>query len=246
MENIQQCKICNGKYPESKHNFEYCYSLDYKWDLKQFKKLYSIKTENKCVQNHGFKFENEVRKIFKQPEEKNNTNKWDITKENNIFNSNENISIKMSGNSYICCSDILRFYDINFEEINTIIVGRYKQKGIIKTIYEIIEINYNEKLHKILFGNCNHIELVNYIKYIKTVNKSDSKEYLNKKKELQERYRMKIIINPKVDSRNQRRVQCSIPFKIFKTYSEFIITSSITIRNHKIKLNYKSPRRRFR
>jgi hypothetical protein len=39
MEHIQQCKICNGKYPESKHNFEHCYSLDYKWDLKQFKKL---------------------------------------------------------------------------------------------------------------------------------------------------------------------------------------------------------------
>jgi DNA (cytosine-5)-methyltransferase 1 len=29
------CDICNGTYPIDKHNFEECYSLDYKWDLKQ-------------------------------------------------------------------------------------------------------------------------------------------------------------------------------------------------------------------
>jgi DNA (cytosine-5)-methyltransferase 1 len=29
------CDICNGEYPIDKHNFEECYSLDFKWDLKQ-------------------------------------------------------------------------------------------------------------------------------------------------------------------------------------------------------------------
>jgi hypothetical protein len=32
---IKICDICNGEYPIDKHNFEECYSLDYKWDLKQ-------------------------------------------------------------------------------------------------------------------------------------------------------------------------------------------------------------------
>ena len=31
----EQCDICDGLYPESKHDFEECYSLDFEWDLKQ-------------------------------------------------------------------------------------------------------------------------------------------------------------------------------------------------------------------
>lgn len=30
---FKQCIICNSRYPESKHNFEKCYSLDIDWDL---------------------------------------------------------------------------------------------------------------------------------------------------------------------------------------------------------------------
>jgi DNA (cytosine-5)-methyltransferase 1 len=36
---IKICDICNGEYPIDKHNFEECYSLDYKWDLKQMKQI---------------------------------------------------------------------------------------------------------------------------------------------------------------------------------------------------------------
>lgn len=31
----KHCKICDGKYPDSKHNFDECYSLDIEWDLKR-------------------------------------------------------------------------------------------------------------------------------------------------------------------------------------------------------------------
>lgn len=31
----KKCDICDGEYPESKHNFEECYSLDIEWDLRQ-------------------------------------------------------------------------------------------------------------------------------------------------------------------------------------------------------------------
>lgn len=30
-----KCNICDGYYPESKHNFEQCYSLDVEWGVKQ-------------------------------------------------------------------------------------------------------------------------------------------------------------------------------------------------------------------
>ena len=31
----KKCDICDGKYPEDKHNFEECYSMDVEWDLEQ-------------------------------------------------------------------------------------------------------------------------------------------------------------------------------------------------------------------
>lgn len=36
-EQIKNCIICDGYYPESKHNFEQCYSLDVDWDVEQSK-----------------------------------------------------------------------------------------------------------------------------------------------------------------------------------------------------------------
>ena len=33
MNKIRVCKICYGKYPEPKHNFDECYSLDFEWHL---------------------------------------------------------------------------------------------------------------------------------------------------------------------------------------------------------------------
>ena len=32
-DDIKTCKICHGEYPESKHDFDECYSLDPEWDL---------------------------------------------------------------------------------------------------------------------------------------------------------------------------------------------------------------------
>jgi hypothetical protein len=46
-------------------------------------------------QSHGFDWENEIRKdIFYLPQEVNNTDKYDVPKEKNILDENENISIK--------------------------------------------------------------------------------------------------------------------------------------------------------
>ena len=66
-------------------------------------------------QNHGFTFENQIRlNIFNLDSESNNTDKYDISSANNIYNSNENISIKTTGNGTICAGDILRFFTYDF------------------------------------------------------------------------------------------------------------------------------------
>jgi hypothetical protein len=247
------CDICCGEYPLKKHNFEECCSLDVDWDIANIEKATPSDTnkdkliEVRAVQGHGFDFENEIRcKVFGLPADVNNTDKWDIPKGVNKFDPNENISIKMTGGSSIGCSDIIRFHGINFEEKNTMILGQYTQSGRwYKTIDTLSEITYTEEFHRVLFGGCPKSELANYVAYIKTVSRADSKEYLAKKKALQKKYNMNIVINPKVDSKKQRRVQCSIPLKLFKKYPQFIKNVEL-LRGVAVNRKYRSSRRKFK
>ena len=140
----------------------------------------------------------------------------------NKFNENENCSVKTTGSGTICCGDILRFYHYDFTEKNTIIIVHYKQTATEKIVEKIYELDYNADCHKLLFGDLPKEVLEKYVKNVKSIPKhikdKQAKEifsYLDEKKNLKEKYKYLIIINPKVDS-SQSRVQCSISKNIFK------------------------------
>lgn len=163
-------------------------------------------------QSHGFQWQYDITiKVFKLSIVKNDTEKYDIPCKNNMFDKEENISIKVSKTNTIDCGDILRFYDI--ENKTTIILLQYEQIGNTKKIINIYEIDYNKELRDILFGSITKEEINNYVLLIKNIVKGKviNKDYLQIKKELQIRNNMYINISPKVDNHNQRRVQCSIP-----------------------------------
>lgn len=188
----------------------------------------------KQSQSHGLFWDDEIRVVvFDNPHCINDTTKYDISCGNNRFDKNENISIKTSGNDNIDCGDILRFYDLEPDVKLTIILIKYNQIGEQKKISEIIEIDYNEKLRNILFGTIPKSELVEYVDFVKsikkgTVDNSIKKQYKDYKQRLQTTYNMVINISPKVDSKNQRRVQCSIPKinKLLEKYHEFVLYRS--------------------
>lgn len=197
-------------------------------------------------QKHGFDFENEIRtKVFDLKPETNNTDIHDIPHTQNKFDKNENISIKVTKNpKSVECGDILRFFDYDFNFKNTIIVGKWKQLNqYTKKIYEIVEIDYNQKFHEFLFGGIPREELEEYIALIKAIPYGNVKDksYIEKKKELQKKYNMQIIIHPKVDSKKQRRVQCSIPF-----VEEFITYKGETLRGKSINTIINSGSRKFK
>lgn len=181
----------------------------------------------------GFTFENFIReRVFEIPFDPNNTDKYDIPSNKNKFNSNENISIKSSGNGNINCGDIIRFYNYDFNKKNTIIVVSYEQVNDYKIIKNIYEINYDLKMRDYLFGTISEQELLKYVKLIRNIPKGisgkeirKSFDYLSMKIELQKKHKMKIIISPKIDSRGQRRVQFSIP-KFVNTIKNFIVYKS--------------------
>lgn len=182
-------------------------------------------------QSHGLFWDSEIRvKCFGLPSCINDTTKYDISCENNKYNSNENISIKTSCNNNIDCGDILRFYDGDFDKQYTIILLRYNQFENKKKICEILEINYNSKLRDILFGTISKKMIESYVNYIKNIPHGPVPEeikinYKKCKNKMQKEFNMKINISPKVDSHNQRRVQCSIPklTQLLELYPEFVI-----------------------
>ena len=219
-----------------------------------------IQYHNSCITNqsqeHGFKFENIIREdVFDLPVEKNNIDIHDIPKKKNKYNNNENCSIKTTCGTTIYCSDIQRFYNYNFEEKNTIIVVKCKQLQNIKKIIKIYEINYNAECHRYLFGNLTKKIIEDYVKNVKSIpkninNKNAKKhfDYLVEKKNLETNYKCKIQINPKIDSKEQRRVQCSITnfetiLKKFIIYESSIECPNL-LRGKKIKKIIESPKRK--
>ena len=181
-------------------------------------------------QSHGFFWENEiVKKVFNLEERKNDTYIYDIPAEKNSRNNNENVGIKVVGMNYICCGSIQNFINYDFNKKNTLIIIQYKQKGNLKKIYRIFEIDYNQECQKELFGSATLEDIIDYENKVKSIKHNISSteaikifNYKEEKRKLQKNKNMKIIINPKIDRHSQRRVQCTIPN--FETTLEKYIT----------------------
>lgn len=168
-------------------------------------------------QSHGLYWDNEIRvKVFGLDQCINDTKKYDIDACENKFDPTENVSIKTSSNNNIDCGDILRFFNGDFSKKYTIILIRYTQKDNYKCVKEILEIAYTSALRDHLFGMVTQEVIQQYVDFIKAipsgpVTEEIKKEYKLRKCELQKTHNMAINISPKVDSKSQRRVQCSIP-----------------------------------
>ena len=171
-------------------------------------------------QSHGFIWESEIcHNTFKLPSNyKPHTNVHDVPHKDNIFNPNENISLKTTGSHTLYCGDIQRFFTYDFDYLNTIIVVKYVQSddSYSKDVQHIYEIDYTKSMHRKLFGSIDAFTLNTYVQKIKDIPKGKcstliKRDYISQKNYMQDYYNMKIVINPKVDSYGQRRVQCSIP-----------------------------------
>lgn len=204
-------------------------------------------------QGHGFIWENEIKeKVFGLNPLKNDTKKYDINFDENKFNQNENISIKTTGNNSVAFADIIRFFNADFDKKYTIILIKYSQSKDYKNITEVLEIEYTEKIKKFLFGSITEKELSDYVDLIKSISHgkvpvNTKKNYKEIKKNLEKRFNMNITINPKVDSKKQRRVQCTISNinLILENFPESVIyrNNIPEIRGIKITQSLQSSRR---
>ena len=174
-------------------------------------------------QGHGLFWDSQIRvRVFGLEPCINDTKKYDIESFENRIDQNENVSLKTLGAKNIGFGDLIRFYEADFSKKYTLILVRYKQSGNYKCVKEVVEIEYSIDLRNYLFGTATIEELTDYVNYIKSippgrVDTKTKKEYKQIKKTIQDTNNMNICINPKIDSKKQRRVQCSINIdKIYK------------------------------
>lgn len=184
-------------------------------------------------QQHGFDIENDIKiKVFKIDKKSKYTAIHDIDKNQNIFNNNENISVKVSSISAVCFGSPLRILNYSIDETHTGIVVLTEQVGNIKYIKRIVEIDLDNK--SLLFGDVSEKEIVDLETLIKSVPKNEKPKELIKqihavKKELNKKSGI-LKFNPKIDSKSQRRLQCSIPKfeKILKENPSLLKCDTIT------------------
>lgn len=163
------------------------------------------------VQNHGFSFENWIKQIL--CEDKNKcmyTQKWDIPGEIPI-------SIKFIGETNALeLSSAVRFWETDKPFL--LIVGRWKQKGKFKEVVSIDEILFTKEIMANLRGSLTLQELKDFNRKIVSfpAGKEGQKEGISYAKKWKQENKNKIgliTLTHKIDSKNQRRLQCNINYK---------------------------------
>ena len=132
--------------------------------------------------------------------------------------SDKNYSVKACKEAKkIYCGDALRFYAHCRDDDFTIIMGAWKQTSkTMKTFYQIIEVDISKDKFSELWSDVEESALENFVNYVKSIPSGKQGQLDNKSKwkklrdELYKDNQGLIRIDAKIDSKSQRRVQCSI------------------------------------
>ena len=191
-------------------------------------------------QGHGFVMENRVRVALGLEPRVNGTDIHDIDEI-----SNETTSIKTTGSDLVCCGDPVRLWNYREDPRNhEMIVFKYVQEDDqTKRVTNTTILKIDQSFLDLLFGRATidqiH-ELVNFIKNIPRGRRQTPNEK-ERIKTIKKSIPTGIIrLNPKIDSRQQRRLQCSFNMKDLKDFESIKGTAW---RNLTIDPVINSPRR---
>ena len=149
-------------------------------------------------------------------------------------------SIKTSKGNTVDCGDILRRRQ---ETDYNLVVGCYSQVGDNKVFYSEYTFYIRPEHESILWGRMNYNQLAEYVDYIKNIPagreaQQETKTERTVLKNCIEDKNALIQINPKVDSKKQRRVQCSVKMSD-------LIKARIPYKQTLIRETVHSPSRQF-
>ena len=199
-------------------------------------------------QKHGFIFENIIKsEVFNITEKIPYTSIHDIPKKYNIFDKDENVSIKTTSSNIICCGCPFRYLNEEHSDKNISVIIKYNQEHNTKTITNTIVIKTEILIS--LLKDIDYDKLINLKIFIKKIPKGKAEnniiiEYKKKAKEISTEI---IKINPKVDSKNQRRLQFSFNLNnLIKKHNKYIIENNkgAILKNKKFKDSIISNKRK--
>jgi len=207
----------------------------------------SIRPDTTESQSHGKTIENNIKiNIYLVNGVYSHTSVHDINStDNNI--TGKNVSVKTSGSSKkIDCGDILRFLELNNTEI---VVAFYNQEGDCKDIKRTFVVDYDKFLEqlKVDIKSKFNIDFEDWVKSIVEYDRNVKNIPNGRVEDKDKWYKLNkpptpyyFNICPKVGSKNQRRVQCSIT-----DFTDFIIQDNegSILHGKKYDNKYCSPKR---
>jgi len=197
------------------------------------------------VQQHGNKYEDIITRERTGLSKK----EYDKLKKNGYTSSFDlaqgliveyNASIKTTGGNTICCSDLLRMMQ---HRDYRLIIGCYKQVGKTKVFHTQYEFYIQPKDYGMLWGKMSYPQVRDFVNFVKTIPhgpdaQKDTKSARDQFQESVQCNEALYSINPKVDSKKQRRVQCSLKL-------DELIASGIYYEKTDLNLTIDSSRRTF-
>lgn len=202
------------------------------------------------VQSHGLLFEDQVIQkitgITKTQLQKKIAGAYTASMDIPVCEySDHNYSIKVSkqGKS-VGCGDILRFYKHCAAEPFTIVIGSWWQiNPETKQYREVTEFSISPEHLQILFNKISLQQLTDFVSYVKSIEPGKAAQMAHRKLWKQKRQDIYdasgqglLKIDAKIDSKDQRRVQCS--FDIAELKASGIPYSVYTDRYRDIELPY--------
>ena len=149
-------------------------------------------------------------------------------------------SIKTTGNNTICCSDIVRMMG---HKNYRLIVGCYTQEGDTKVFHTEYEFIITPEDYSTLWGDMEMSQVESFVDFVKHI--PAGREAQQQTKPFREQLKEEVssdsaifTINPKVDSKKQRRVQCSVKL-------DDLLASGVKYTKKALTLSIQSSRRRF-
>ena len=197
------------------------------------------------VQAHGNKYEDIVtrertglsKKEYDKLKKNGYTSSFDLSKGLKV---DYNASIKTTGNNTICCSDILRMMS---HDDYRLIVGCYTQEGDTKVFHTQYEFLIQPKDYAVLWGNMDYQLVESFVDFVKGIPEGPKAQ--KDTKFVRDNFQQSVScnealfsINPKVDSKKQRRVQCSLKL-------DELIASGVQYTKEDLNLTIQSSRRKF-
>ena len=162
-------------------------------------------------QAHGFTWENHIKKnVYEIQSIADYTRKNDVDPDENKIDGCA-VSIKTSGGMSVDMGDARRIFEATDGDPYHMVVVQYDQIDDNKVLTHVMEVDLTDA-RKILFGDLTYQEISDFHEELKRIPpgrvQKEDKLYLSRSAELNRKSK-EIILRPKVDSKKQRRLQCS-------------------------------------